>query len=64
MFMRGFILDTPGKLAAARHNQQEVEVYKVGQYLHSGTISEIAEEAVYINGGLYLKDLHVFKIRK
>lgn len=64
MFMRGFVLDTAEKIAAAQHNQQEVEVYKDGQYLHCGTIDEQKDEAVYINGGYFLKDRHVFKIRK
>ncbi|MFC3802693.1 hypothetical protein [Cohnella sp. GCM10012308] len=64
MFIRGFVLDTHEKLAAAQHNQQEVEVYKDGQFLHSGMIGDLQDEAVYINEGFFLKDRHVFKIRK
>lgn len=61
MFKRGFLLETTEKLAAAQHNQQEVEVYKNGQYLHCGTVEDQVEEAIYINGGFFLKDRHVFK---
>lgn len=63
MFMRGYVLDTTEKLAAAQHNQQHVEVYKAGVHQHSGLIESCDENAVYINGGYFQRDFHVFKIR-
>lgn len=63
MFLRGFVLDTTEKLAAAQHNQQQVEVYKAGVHQHSGAIESHDEDAVYINGGYFQRDFHVFKVR-
>lgn len=63
MFLRGFVLDSDEKLAAAQHNQQPVEVYKAGIHQHSGVIDSYTEEMVYINGGAFLRFIHVFKIR-
>lgn len=63
MFLHGYILDSDDKLTAAQHNQQPVEFYKAGIRQHSGEIDSYNDDTVHINGGAFLRDILVFKIR-